>query len=72
MLGKAKVRLAYKRELLYLCSSSLSTTARKEVAVRWVLVSFLRWQVMGCKGTVSSCIRGGLDWMYGRISSWRV
>lgn len=33
--------------------------------------SFLRWKIIGHEITVSSCIRGGLEWTLGRMSSLR-
>jgi len=30
---------------------------------------FFKWQVIGCEIMASSCAKGGLDWVSGRISS---
>ena len=50
----------------------LSTTAKrggkKEVAVRQVLVSSPNSLAIGQEAMASSCVRGGLDWILGKIS----
>ena len=48
---------------------SLSTTTWKEVVARWVSVCSFKWQVTGWVEMASSCTRGGLDWVLGKISS---
>lgn len=42
---------------------TLSITLWKEVLLKRVLTSFLRWQATGCEGTIPSCARGCLDWI---------
>ena len=51
--------------------SHCSGSALKEVSARRALISFLRWQVIGHKETISNSARRGLDWILGRNYSWR-
>lgn len=42
------------------------------VAVRWVLVSFLKREVIEHEATASSCTRGDSHWLSGRVSPHRL
>lgn len=44
----------------------------QNAVLRRLLVSFLKWQVRGCEEMVWSCASRGLDWTFGRVSSWRL
>ncbi|GAB0189047.1 hypothetical protein GRJ2_001370000 [Grus japonensis] len=46
---------------------SLSAATREEVVVRWVLVSSPRQRVIGQEEMASSCSKGGLGWILGKI-----
>lgn len=43
----------------------------ERTAQRRVLVSFLRQRAIGHEEMTSSCARGELGWMFGRVPSWK-